>query len=79
MRDAAFILALEEPKIANLIFMDSKIILNLLGRGRRVTAPSIKPVSSKPPSAFCTFLSKGPVCREGHAGNAALLQIHTLP
>lgn len=32
MRDAAFILALQEPKRANLIFMDSKIILNLLGR-----------------------------------------------
>lgn len=39
MRDAAFILALHEPKIANLIFMDSEIILNLLGRRRRATAP----------------------------------------
>lgn len=41
MRDAAFIIALQEPKIANLIFMDSKIISNLLGRKRRATAPSI--------------------------------------
>lgn len=80
MRGAAFILALQEPKIANLIFMDSKIILNLLGRRRRrVTAPSIKLVSSKPPSVFHMFLSKGPVCTEGCAGRAAVLQIHTVP
>lgn len=75
MRDAAFILALQEPKIANLIFMDIKIILNLLGR--TVTIPFIKVVLSEPPSAFCTFLSKGPVCTEGHAGRAAVLPVFT--
>lgn len=68
MRDAAFILALQEPKIANLIFMDSKI-LNLMGR--TATIPSTKVVPSEPSSAFCTFLSKGPVCTEGYAGRAA--------
>lgn len=68
MRDAAFILVLQEPKIANLIFVDSKI-LNLMGR--TVMIPSIKVAPSEPPSAFCTFLSKGPVCTEGHAGRAA--------
>lgn len=67
MRDAAFILALQKPKIANLIFMDSKI-LNLLER--TVTIPSIKVAPSEPPSAFCTFLSKGTACTEGYAGRA---------
>lgn len=76
MRDAAFIIALQEPKIANLIFMDSKIISNLLGRKRRATALSIILLHmfffSKPTSAFHMLLRKGLVCTEGHAGRAAV-------
>lgn len=60
MRDAAFILALQEPKIANLIFMDSKIILNLFERRKgRVTTPSIKLVSSNLPLHVAYSLAKG--------------------